>query len=245
VTCELAELETRILSRFMFKMELSPEKDNFIKLSYILLDVVAQHLREYFVKLWDKKYPAEKWHDDVAKRNLKLQSLLAASNKKLKQDIYSQKILNGDEKEWDLTTLIRALADSGLHLIKGCRPPVLRTIPLRKSEEIEIIRGIRNAEYGHISSMSCPMAKFRGIMTKIKSVAKNLFGEDAEMEIYTIEVSPVTPAMRKQVNELLKGVKEDVEEMKKNVEEMKGNFGKMEQQVAKMQASMGHSKLSM
>jgi len=213
-------------------MELSLEKDNFVKLSYVLLDVIARHLREYFIKLWDKKYPAEKWHDDVAKRNLKLQSLLAASNKKLKQDIYSQKILNGDEKKWDLTTLIRALVDSGLNLIKGYRPPAKRTIPLRESEEIEVIRGIRNTDYGHISSMSCPMAKFRGIMTKIKSAAKNLFGEDAELEIYTIEVSAVTPAMREQVNELLK----DVEEVKEKVY-------KMEQQVAKLDARIGQSKL--
>jgi len=153
-------------------MELSLEKDNFVKLSYVLLDVIARHLREYFIKLWDKKYPAEKWHDDVSKRNLKLQSLLAASNKKLKQDIYSQKVLNGDEKEWDTTTLIHALADSGFNLIKSCRPPAQRTIPLRESEEIDVIRGIRNADYGHISSMSCPMTKFRSIMTKTKNVAK-------------------------------------------------------------------------
>ena len=192
-----------VILDFMFKMELSLEKDNFVKLSYILLDVVARHLREYFVKLWDKKYPAEKWHEDVAKRNLQLQSLLAASNKKL--DRYSKKILNGDEKEWDITTLIRALVDSGLKLIEGSRPPAHRTIPLRESEEIEIIRDIRNTDYGHILSMSCQLAKFRGIMTKIKSVAKNLFGEDADMEIYKIEVSPVTPRMREQVNELLKG----------------------------------------
>ena len=178
----------------MFKMELSLEKDNFIKLSYILLDVVAQHLREYFVKLWDEKYPAEKWHDDVAKRNLKVQSLLASSHRKLKQDIYSQKILNGDEEEWDVTTLIRALVDSGFNLIKGCRPPAHRTIPLRESEEIEIIRDIRNSDYARNSSMSCPPAKFKEIMTKIKSVAKNLFGEEAEMEIYKIEMLPVTSA---------------------------------------------------
>ena len=187
----------------MFKMELSLEKDNFIKLSYILLDVVAQHLREYFVKLWDKKYPAEEWHDDIAKRNLKLQSLLAANNKKL--DIYSKNILNGDEKKWDISTLIRALVDSGFKLIEGSRPPAQRTIPLRESEEIEVIRGIRNTDYGHISSMSCPLAKFIEIMTKIKSAAKNLFGQDAELEIYKIEMSPVTPVMREQVNELLNG----------------------------------------
>jgi len=35
-------------------MESSPEQDNFVKLSYILLDIVAQYLREYFVELGTK-----------------------------------------------------------------------------------------------------------------------------------------------------------------------------------------------
>ena len=188
----------------MLKMELSLEKDNFVKLSYILLDVVARHLREYFVKLWDQQYPTKRWHDDVARRNSKLQSLLVTSSKK--QDIYSQKILKGNLNDWDITTLIRALVDSGFKLIKGSRPPAKRTIPMRESEEIEVIRGIRNAYYGHSSSMSCALPKFRDIMTRIKSASKSLFGEDAELEIYTIEVSPVTPTMREQVKELLEGI---------------------------------------
>ena len=89
------------------KMELSPEKDNFVKLSYILLDVVARYLREYFTKLWDQKYPNEKWHDDVGKKTLKLQSVLVTKDGRQKQDPYFLKILNGDEQEWDITTSIK------------------------------------------------------------------------------------------------------------------------------------------
>ena len=179
--------------------------DNFVKLSYVLLEVVARHLREYFVKLWDQKYPNEKWNDDVVKRDLKLQSLLVTKGGKQRDDIYSQNILKGDEQKWDITTLIRALLDSGFQLIDGCRPPDQRTIPLRESEEIEIIRGIRNTDYGHISSMSCALDDFMEIMKNIKSVARNLFGKDAEKEIYEIEISPITPKVRTQVDKLLAG----------------------------------------
>ena len=189
----------------MLKMESSPERDNFVKLSYVLLDVVARHLREYFVKLWDQKYPNEKWNDDVVKRDLKLQSLLVTKSGKQRDDIYSQNILKGDEQKWDITTLIRALLDSGFKLIEGCRTPDERTIPLRESEEIEIIRGIRNTDYGHISSMSCPLDEFIDIMEKIKRVAKHLFGKEAKKEIHKIEMSPSTPNMREQVDKLLKG----------------------------------------
>jgi len=194
----------------MHNMESSPEQDNFVKLSYILLNIVAQHFREYFVKLWDKKYPNEKWHDDVAKRNLKLQSMLVSRDGRQKQDMYSQKILKGDEQNWDISTLIRAILDSGFKLLEGCRPPDERTSPLRESEEIEIIRRIRNEDYGHITSMSCSLDAFMDIMTEIRSVAKNLFGKDVEKKIYKIEMSPSTQSMREQVHELKSRV-EDLE----------------------------------
>ena len=188
----------------MLTMESSPERDNFVKLSYILLDIIAQHLREYFVELWDKKYPNEKW-DDVVKRNLKLQSLLVTRDGRQKQDVYSHRILKGDEQNWDISTLIRATLDSGFNLIEGCRPPNKRHSPLRESEEIEIIRRIRNEDYGHISSMSCSLDTFMDIMTQIRSVAKNLFGKDVEKKIYRIEMSPSTQSMREQVDKLHEG----------------------------------------
>ena len=185
------------------KMELSPEKDHFVKLSYILLDVVARYLRDYFIRLWDQKYPNEKWHDDVGKKTLKLQSLLVTKDGRQKQDPYSLKILNGDEQEWDITTSIKAIVDSGFKLIEGCRPHDQRTIPLRESEELEIIRGIRNSEYAHLPSMSCTLDEFIDIMIKVNGAANNLFGIDAEREIYRILLSATTIPMREQVEKLL------------------------------------------
>ena len=189
----------------MLKMDSSAERDYFVKISYVLLDIVARHLREYFVKLWDQKYPNEKWHDDIEMRDLKLQSLLVTKDGRKKQDKFSQNIMKGDEQEWDISTTIRALLDSGFELMDGCRPPSERTVPLRKSEEIDIIRKIRNEDYGHVSGMSCSSDKFIDIMDKIKRVAKHLFGKDAKKEIHKIEVSQSTQNMREQVDKLLKG----------------------------------------
>ena len=189
----------------MLRMELSPENDNFIKLSRILVDVVARYLREYFVKLWDENYP-EKWHDDVTERNITLQKLLVKKDGKKKDDIYSQKILKGDEHEWDITTSIKAILDSGFKLMEGCRPQDQRTVPLRASEEIEIIRGIRNTYYGHLSSTTCTLDEFIDIMIKVNSTVKNLFGIDAEREIYRIQLSSITPSMRNEMKKILDGI---------------------------------------
>ena len=185
------------------KMELSPEKDHFVKLSYILFDVVPRYLRDYFIRLWDQKYPNEKWHDDVGRKTRKLQRLLVTKDGRQKQDAHSLKILNGDEEEWDITTLMHAILDSGLKLIKGCRPPDQRTIPLRESEELEIIRGIWNSEYAHLPDMSCTLDEFIDIMIKVNRAANNLFGIDAEREIYRILLSSTTIPMREQVEKLL------------------------------------------
>ena len=187
-------------------MEKSLEEDNFVKLSYILLDVVAEYLREYFIKLWDETYPDEKWHGDLDRRSSKLQSLLVAKDGRQKKDVYSLKIMKGNEQEWDITTSIKAILDSGFKLIEGSRPPDQRNIPLRESEEIEIIRGIRNSDYGHIPKMACPLAKFNEVMTNIKSAANSLFGENAEKRITYIENSPVTPGMTNKVITQLEGM---------------------------------------
>ena len=179
-------------------MELSSEKKNHVKLTYVLLDVVARHLRDLFVNLWDKKYPNEKWQDDIPKRNLKLQSLLV-------KDTHIRKILYESEQNWDLTTLTQAILDSGLKLTKNCRPTDQRSSPLLASEEIEIIKDIQVSFFGHVSSMLMPEAEFKDAMRKIKSVARNIFSDDVKNEIEDVESFPITPMMTRQVNNLLQG----------------------------------------
>ena len=74
---------------------------------------------------------------------------------------------------------------------------------MRESEELEIIRGIRNSEYAHLPSMSCTLDEFIDIMIKVNRAANNLFGIDAEREIYRILLSSTTIPMREQVEKLL------------------------------------------
>ena len=182
----------------MLEVDLSPEKKNYRKLAYILFEVAARHLRAHFVKLWNDKYPDEKWLDDIDKRNLKFHGLLV-------KGMYTPRILNGNEQTWDTTTLTHAIVGAGLKLTEGSRPQKQRSGQLLASEEIEIIRNVRNSFYGHVLSMSCSEDKFKDVMKSIKSVARNIFGEHAEKEIEKFENSPVTAMMTKHAENQLQG----------------------------------------
>ena len=159
------------------------------------MNIVAKHLRRYFIKLWDEKRQNEKW-DSIDNKKAKLQKLLV-------RNIAIERMLDGNEENWDTTTLLHAILDSGLKLMEGCRPHAERDLPLLESEQFEIIRGIRNSHYGHVLCMSCSDEKFKGIMADIKYVAKERFGEEAEKEIENIETSPITSFTKEEMKQLI------------------------------------------
>jgi len=226
-------------------MELSDEEGNFVKLVYIMFNVVQRHLSVYFVKKWDHKYPNEKWHNDVTKRNLKLGSLLKKRSGEQKLNITSQKILKGDEKEWDTTTLISALLDYGFNLIERCRPSSQRSIPLLESEQIEILRSIQTY-FTHLSSFSLSLVEFKDKMAKIRNVGKSLFGEDVEREIYKVEVSPTTEIIRmegKKLLEVFNSWKEDLAELKEKhatIDKLRERFQQLESKLSSLNAKIQH-----
>ena len=178
-------------------MEFSLEKDNFLKVSYILKDIVPRHFREYFVKLWDQKYPNKKWSDDIAKRNLKLQSLLVVKDGEEKQDPSFQTILKGNEQEWDITICVRAILEPSLNLLKGCRS--------QDQQSIEIIQKIQNSHSAHLASMLYTADEFTDVMSEVKGAAKNLFGAGAEREILKIALFPIDTSVRENIANLYDG----------------------------------------
>ena len=162
-------------------MELSNEEENFVKIAKIVLDVVPHHLRKLFIAKWEEKYPNEKWESNSTSGD----ALVVEIAKIKKVDTrYADKLKAGDEQQWDTTILVYVFLYSGLNLIDPCRNPIEeRNPPLRISEEIDIIRVTRNEFFGHATQMSCPSNDFATLVDKLKSVARNLFGADAEKEI--------------------------------------------------------------
>ena len=187
------------------------EGENFVKLSYVILDIGAKHLRQLFKRKWDEKYPDQSWgSNDVSGSHLYSELSNEVVKCKSKQ-VYIEKWRRGKDHEWDTTTLVKVLLDSGLNLVQGCRPEGQRTNPLRVSEHISIIRNIRNNFFAHLPSMSCPNDEYIRVITDLKSTSKSLFGEEVENEIIKIENSPIGNKITDQVEKLLEAVIKDFE----------------------------------
>ena len=184
-------------------MELSVEETSFIKITKIVIEIIPKYLRMCFIKEWNRKYPENKWSSDDASGKFLFDQLPEGIQNNKSHEMSFEKIKTGDEKNWDTTTLVLVMLNSGLKLIKGVRPSQDRSTPLRISEEIDVIRSIRNSHFAHASSMSCSSDDFTKIMTDIKSTARNIFDKEAENEILGIEKSQIETKMTSELRKQL------------------------------------------
>ena len=174
-------------------MDLSRKERNFVKLSYILLNIVTNHFREFFVKKWNDKYPKEQWNNDnTSGEGLCTKITINIGN------VYMEKIKSGDVQKWDIATLGIVFLFSGLELI-----------PKDSSEihEVDNIRKIRNEYLGHPNTMACSDVDFVEILARIKKSAKILFRENVVNEIDEIEKSP---SDKKNIENMLKLLMQEV-----------------------------------
>ena len=173
------------------KLQWTIERENFLKVAYIILEILPTELRKLFIEKWNKKYPDQKWTSDVNSGsymcNLLSKRFKNADDKKCLVAQFEK----GNEEDWDMTALVQALLHSGLKLVQNCRKRSQRTHPLHISELIEDMQRIRNEFFAHKPKMSYSSEQFAETLSKIKDTAKNLFGEDIESEISIVEISPV------------------------------------------------------
>ena len=195
-----------------FDITQDEEKQNFVKLSYIILDISAKHLRVLFKRRWDSKHPHQKWSSDGNSGNRLYNALPDGTIRSKSLKLYTEKWRMGNEQEWDTTTLLKLMLDSGLNLIQGLRPESERAVPLRTSEKISIIRNIRNEYFAHLPTMSCPSGKFRSVVNDIRLTAKEAFGLAAEREIGDVVTSPLGKEVTEECEKLLSNIVKDFEE---------------------------------
>ena len=169
-------------------MELNDEEENFVKLAKIILDVLPKHLRVFFVDKWNSKYPTNQWTNDAASGQL-LHNEIPQGVKKNKRSFHKtleQMILTGDIERWDPTSLFFVLLSAGLNLIDAPRPMNHRNPPFNESENIDRLRYIRSTVFGHVANMSISAVEFRIISAELEAIAKDVFGNAAEIEIHQI-----------------------------------------------------------
>ena len=197
-------------------MPLSREEENFIKITRIVLEIVPKYLRKLFIEKWDLKYPNNKWQSDSASGNFLFNEIPNAA-KKGRNGVYANNMQSGNESVCDTTTLVYIMLYSQLNLIPQCRPDGQRSDPLLISEEIDIIRNIRNEFVAHASTTKCSFLTFLEIIWKVYSVAKNIFGVDAEHEIEDLVKSQITTEVADVSKEQLHIEKNRLDEVEKKL----------------------------
>ena len=180
-------------------MSLSLEEEYFVKITKIVLEIFPKYLRKLFIAKWDQKYQNNRWQSDIASGNF-LFDKIPNTAKNGRNRVYAINMQSGKESDWDTTTLLYAMLYSQLNLIPSCRPDCQRSAPLLISEEIGIIRKIRNEFFAHGSNMKCSFRPFLEIISQVHSVAENIFDIKAKHEIEDLVKSQIS----NQVADLLK-----------------------------------------
>ena len=186
----------------MLNMSLSNEEENFIRIAKVVLDIVPKYLRKLFIEKWDQKYPNNKWQSGSGSGSIVFSQIPNVA-KNGRNEVYANNMKSGKENEWDTTTLVYAMLYAQLNLIPNCRPNGQRSAPLLISEEIDILRKVRNEFFAHAPGMKCSSATFIDIASKIKTVAKNVFSANAENEIDDIVNSQLKTKMTDQLKNQL------------------------------------------
>ena len=203
-------------------MQTSEEEENFIKITKLVLDIFPKYLRICFKTQWKEKFPSQKWQSDNASGTFFYNQLPTAVRTNKSREIYINKIKEGNEQEWDTTTVVFALLETGIQLVKGSRAKDERKDPLRISEQIEIIRDVRNF-IAHAPKMSCPSTHFKNVLDDIKSKATGIFDKIAVKEIEDVQNSSIESKMAAKLKERLEMEKKQNKDFD---ERLRGKFSK-------------------
>ena len=184
-------------------MKFTEERENFLKLSYIIFEIAAKHLRKLFKKKWNEKYPNQQWNSDATSGEY----LYSKVSKRLQNDkIYAEKIETGNEQEWDTTTLTKVMEDSSFGFVECYQPKKDKSSSLCPRGEMRIITDYKDKVSDYLPKASCPSEDFKQALSDIKSAANNLFDEDVKSEIGEIENGSITKEFLEKVREMMKMV---------------------------------------
>ena len=147
-----------------------------MKITKIILNIIPVYLSKVFKELWNKRFENDEWQSNGSSGKL--------LHKKLPNIRIGEvsKVITGVEHDWDTALLTYILLEPNLDLTNGNS---------KLQNQINTISKTRNTLVAHSSKMSCTTEEFTQNMEKLKSVAKDLLGEDAEMEIVRIENSRI------------------------------------------------------
>ena len=184
-------------------MELSSDRERFIKLSWIVLEIIPTHLRNLLIKKWNEQSSNQKWNSDISSGTNLFNKLSRNLQKNGNEQIYISKIREGNEQDWDITILGKVFLDYGLKLIDDPRYLKDRCSPFNDGEKVSILRDIRNQYFAQLPSMSCLPGVFERIINEVKIAGDDLFEKSFQSDIDIIEHLSIKEEERKEIERLV------------------------------------------
>lgn len=179
-------------------MDLTGDKENFSKLTEVILTIVPKYLRQYFKDKWDKKFPQNIWIDSIADG----QFLTSKLKCRYPFTDLKKQLERGNRCDWDSTALLFVLCSTDV-VIPGCRAPPHRTQPLRQSENLAELRQIRNDFFAHRVSASIPTTEFNKVISDIEKIFTILNWQNGLQEVESVKQSLIVTPLSKQIQEQL------------------------------------------
>ena len=187
------------------------DRENFIKISIIVVETIPELLRKYFVKKWNEKFPKIEWERGNKNCGKKLVDEINAMNKnkpmKRKEE---KKLLGGNEMEWDTTALMYLLEYSNLNLVNK-----------QEKRKLDKLREFRNGSFAHAVTMKCPSDVFIEKTNRIKEVVMDIFGESAKRHVDEVLKSDIKNKSSTELKQCLE--KEEIRH-KEHLADMTGKY---------------------
>ena len=134
---------------FLQEMDISKQEENFIRVSLMIMNVVASQLRAFFTQAWNSLHGGAVWRNDPASGKRFITEMKKKKGQ-IKDKTTGKKLKEGNTSKWDCTILFAALLYSNVFTKDPAKDPAFALI--------DRLRGLRNDWFAHL-----PMAEMTDV----------------------------------------------------------------------------------
>ena len=146
---------------------------NFITIEE-LLSVILNHLRQFFKRRWDQKYPNRVWKSNSDSGEFLISKLSCQFKTTTANTETINKLKTGHETDWGAATIATILLDSHLQLVTDSE---------EAKECIETLIEIQKSFNEYKENMKFSFDDFKYFAGNIKKASKKAFDKSADNEV--------------------------------------------------------------
>ena len=140
-------------------MDISKQEENFIRVSLVILNVVASQLRICFTQAWNSLHTGAVWRNDPASGK-RFITEIKKNKRKIKDKPTEKKLKQGNTSKWDCTILFAALLYSNVFTKDPTKDPAFALI--------DRLRGLRNEWFAHLPTAEMADRDFHILIEQLR-----------------------------------------------------------------------------